>query len=158
MIMNKTQAKHIEIIRAFPERLKTAVSTLTPAQLTATPLAGEWSIAQVVHHCGDAHMNGYIRLKLILTEANPPIKPYAEADWGQLPDANNPNIATTLTLLQGLHPRWVEALESLADEDWERTGVHGELGQISVDYLVDTYAKHCSGHLAQIEMTVAALD
>ena len=155
--MNKTQMEQIETIRMFPGRLKTAVSTLTPAQLTAAPLAGEWTIAQIVHHCGDAHMNGYIRLKLMLTEDNPPIKPYAEADWGRLPDANNADIGITLTLLDGLHPRWVEALLAMSEADWARTGVHGTLGQISVADLVDTYAKHCQGHLAQIQQTRAAL-
>ncbi|MEM7112849.1 MAG: DinB family protein [Chloroflexota bacterium] len=157
MSINEERVAQIEIIRLFPARLKTAVSPLTPTQLVATPIAGEWSIAQIVHHCGDAHMNGYIRLKLMLTEDNPPIKPYAEADWGQLPDANNPNIDTTLTLLDGLHPRWVEALTSLSEVDWTRTGVHGYLGQLSVADIVETYAKHCQGHLAQIEQTRSAL-
>jgi hypothetical protein len=154
---NKGQAENIKVIRDFPEKLKTAVSGLTAAQVVATPVDGEWSIAQIVHHCGDAHMNGYIRLKLMLTEDNPPVKPYDEAVWGQLPDATSANIRTTLTLLVGLHPRWVEALESLDEAAWERTGVHGYLGTITVDDLINTYSQHCQIHLAQLEQVVAAL-
>lgn len=153
----QTHREKIQTIREFPARLKTAVSNLTPAQLTATSIAGEWSIAQIVHHCGDAHLNGYLRLKLILTEDNPPIKPYEEADWGKLPDANNPNISTTLMLLEGLHPRWVEAFEAMSEADWTRTGVHGNLGTITAVSLAETYANHCQAHLAQIEHTRAAL-
>lgn len=147
----------IQTIRQFPADLRAAVAGLTVDQLTATPIDGEWSIVQNVHHCADSHINSYVRLKLILTEDNPPIKPYAEPLWAQFRDANNIDMSHTFALLDGLHARWVDTYETLADEQWQRAGVHGDLGKITVDDLLDIYDNHCRAHLAQIERTKAAL-
>ncbi len=32
-------------------------------------------------------MNAYVRFKLALTEENPTIRPYDEAEWAKLPDS-----------------------------------------------------------------------
>jgi hypothetical protein len=55
----------IEKIRELPERLREQVSGLTDAQLTTHFLAGEWTVAQNVHHLADSHMNSFIRTRLI---------------------------------------------------------------------------------------------
>jgi len=65
-------------IATFPERLKQEVIYLNEEQLD-TPYRKEgWTIRQVIHHCGDSHMNCYIRLKWALTEEIPIIKYYYE--------------------------------------------------------------------------------
>jgi hypothetical protein len=71
-------------------------------------------------------------------------------------DANNPILHTSLILLKGLHQRWVTLLDSLAAEDFGRTGYHPELGEISVDDLVTIYAKHGDDHIEQIRRVLAA--
>ena len=45
-----------------------------------------WTVNQLIHHIADSHMNAYIRFKLSLTETEPTIKPYEEAEWARLPD------------------------------------------------------------------------
>lgn len=42
---------------------------------------------QVAYHFADDHMNSYVRFKLALTENEPAINPYGEAQWAELPDA-----------------------------------------------------------------------
>ena len=67
-------------------QMRAAVQGLAPEQLD-TPYRPEgWTVRQVVHHVPDSHMNAYIRFKLALTEEQPPIKPYNEAEWAKLPD------------------------------------------------------------------------
>ena len=147
----------IEVLRQFPKNLRAAVADLSIEQLTAMPIDGEWSILQNVHHCADSHINSYVRLKLILTEDNPPIKPYAEPLWAQFRDANETDMSHTFALLDGLHHRWVDTFASLDGDQWQRYGTHGDLGKITVDDLLDIYDNHCRAHLEQIERTKAAL-
>ncbi|MGB1251805.1 MAG: DinB family protein [Candidatus Promineifilaceae bacterium] len=157
MNTHEQRQQKMQVLREFPQKLREAVSDLSIEQLTATPLEDEWSILQNVHHCADSHINSYVRLKLILTEENPPIKPYAEPLWAQFRDANETDMSHTFLLLEGLHHRWVDTFDALTDDQWQRFGTHGNIGQITVDDLLDIYDNHCRAHLEQILRTIAAL-
>lgn len=146
----------IDKIRNFPQELEALISGLNEEQLTRHFLEGEWSIAQNVHHTADSHLNSYIRLKLMLTEDNPTLKPYDETRWALFADATPPQFDHTFQLLRGLHGRWVTVFESLTEEQWQRPGYHPEIGQICVEDLLTGYADHCSAHLDQIRRTLQA--
>ena len=94
-------------IAALPAQLEALVSPLTVHQLTTHFLAGEWSVAQNIHHLADSHMNSFIRCKLILTEEEPPLKPYDQDRWAALPDAQVQDIDLSIDLLRVARPRRV---------------------------------------------------
>jgi hypothetical protein len=101
-------------------------------------------------------MNSFIRLKLILTEDNPNLKPYDQDQWAKTPDAHDIPIESSLLLLKGLHARWVVIWENMTDEDWSRTGYHPENGTMTPDDVLRIYAAHGEGHIDQIKKTLAA--
>lgn len=146
----------IDKIRNLPAQLEAAVRGLNEADLTTPYLDGEWAVAQIVHHVADSHMNAYIRHKLIVYEDRPALKPYNQEDWAKSPDANNSSIQDSLTILKGLHARWVTLLDSLKDEDWKRTGIHPEYGETSLDDQLTIYSGHGQNHIDQIKKVLAA--
>ncbi|MEZ4711551.1 MAG: DinB family protein [Caldilineaceae bacterium] len=150
------RAQRIQIIANLPSQLRQLVSQLNTDQLMARPLDGEWSVAQNVHHMADSHMNSFIRLKLILTEEHPALKPYDQDAWGRMIDEDNPELESSLLILDGLHQRWVMVFRSLDEAQWRRTGYHPEIGDVSVDDLLVTYASHCQEHVEQLQRTLAA--
>jgi hypothetical protein len=119
----------IERLERLPVQVDHLVTGLTPSRLTTPFLPDEWTVAQNVHHLADSHMNAYIRCKLMLTEAEPPLKPYDQDAWAALPDAGEAQLATSLNLLQGLHARWGQFFRALGDGDWARAGHHPENGR-----------------------------
>lgn len=139
----------IDEIEKLPRLLKEAVEDLSEDQLDTSYRAGGWTVRQVVHHLSDSHMNAYIRLKLALTEDNPVIKPYNEGKWAELPDSNLP-IASSLSLLDSIHIRWVTILHSLTSVESRRTFIHPDSGQIVVKEYIGMYAWHGRHHLAHI--------
>jgi hypothetical protein len=143
-------------IRQFPAQLEAVVCNLSIEQLTTHYLPDEWTVAQNVHHLADSHMNSFIRLKLILTEDRPTLKPYDQDAWAVTVDSNNPAIETSLQLLKGLHARWVALFESLGEDDWMRAGLHPEIGEVTPEDLLRIYAGHGEGHIDQIQRTLAA--
>lgn len=147
----------IEMFRQLPGQVERLVAGLSAEQLTSRPLEGEWSVAQNVHHLFDSHANSYVRCKLMLTEANPPLKPYDQDAWAALPDGQSAEIAVSLALLANLHTRWVQFWQGLPDDAWGRTGTHPEAGVITLDDQLRTYAAHGEAHLDQITRTIAAL-
>jgi hypothetical protein len=101
--------RFIQEIAAAPKELRKAVEGLDDAQLNTPYREGGWTVRQVVHHLPDSHMNGYVRLKLALTEHEPDVKTYKEALWSELPDVKTVSIEISLALLDALHARWIAA-------------------------------------------------
>lgn len=156
MLTPAERQRRIEIIRQFPARLTEVVRGLTDEQLTTAYIPGEWSAQQIVHHMPDSHMNSVIRLKLILSEDRPTLKPYDQEQWALQADVDRTPIRASLLILEGLHERWCNLFESLTEEQWVRTGFHPEWGDITPDDLLVTYSDHCDAHYEQITRTLAA--
>ncbi len=146
----KDRTGYIEVLSKLPGQMRAAVRDLRAEQLD-TPYRPEgWSVRQVVHHVPDSHMNAYIRFKLALTEEQPQIKPYNEAEWAKLPDSNVTPVEVSLHLLAALHSRWVDVLQSMRPSDFGRTLYHPEHGVLTLDRMLAMYAWHSDHHLSHI--------
>jgi hypothetical protein len=149
--------ERIDRIRRFPADLEAALQGLTDEQLTARYDPTEWSVAQNVHHVVDSHMNAYIRLRLLLTEDHPTIKPYDQDAWAELTDAKIASLDDSLAILRGLHTRWTLLLDSLSDADFLRAGKHPAIeGDYTVDDILRIYSEHGEGHIDQLGRQLTA--
>ncbi len=142
-------------IAAAPAALRRAVTGLSDAQLDTPYRAGGWTVRQVVHHVPDSHVNAYTRFRLALTEDEPEIRPYREADWAELPDARSLAIEPSLRLLEALHERWVPLLRSLGSAEWARRLRHPESGVLPLDAMLQLYAWHGRHHVAHVTALAA---
>src|SRR5262245_3457096 len=114
------RAELITQIAEAPAKLAEAVQGLTDAQLD-TPYRPEgWTVRQVTHHVPDSHVNAYVRIKLAVTEDNPPVKTYKEAEWANLSDARTMPVAPSLAILKALHERWVAWMKTLPEAAFAR--------------------------------------
>jgi hypothetical protein len=156
MLTNDQRSAMIEKIRMFPAQLRERVNGLTELQLTTHFLEGEWTVAQNVHHLADSHMNSFVRTRLILTEDGPTLKPYDQDLWAGLADSGTTALEESLSILDGLHRRWVRLFESLGQDEWRRAGLHPEIGEVTLDDILTIYAGHGEGHIDQINRTLAA--
>ena len=109
-----------------------------------------WTVRQLIHHIADSHMNAYVRTKLALTEENPTIKGYEEAEWAKLPDSTL-TVAPSLVIISNLHLRWVTVLESLTEKDVARTYYHpGYQRSFALGEVIALYAWHSEHHYQHI--------
>ncbi|QPA58565.1 YfiT family bacillithiol transferase [Lysinibacillus sphaericus] len=141
-------------IYLLPKQLKEVLSEASEQALAKSYRENGWTVRQLVHHIADSHMNSYTRFKLALTEDVPMIKPYNEAEWAMLPDSEMP-IATSLTLIESLHERWVYLLTNLTDEQLQRAYNHPDSGLTTLEQAVGLYAWHGKHHLAHIQHALA---
>ena len=137
-------------IKLLPGRLKLLVGRLPDAQLDTPYGPDKWTIRQVVNHLADSHINGFSRMKMLLTEENPTLKPYDQDAWAELHDTKSFPINAALETLEGIHTRWFDLLTSLPDEAWQRKGNHPEHGEVTVAGLLEDYANHGEKHLGHI--------
>ncbi|MDB5007703.1 MAG: metal-dependent hydrolase [Mucilaginibacter sp.] len=144
----------IATIKEFPGRLRQAIISLNEKQLDTPYRTGGWTIRQVVHHVADSHMNSLMRFKWALTEENPTIKPYEEADWALLADYRLP-VESSLKILEGIHLHWVTLLESFTEDEWNRAFLHPASGDtMELKKALALYAWHCKHHLAHVTETI----
>jgi hypothetical protein len=147
--------RHSKTLHEFPALIRKETERLDNASLNYLHRPGGWTIRQLVHHCADSHMNAFIRIKLALTETNPTVKPYVEAEWAKLADSTTVPVEHSLQLIEGMHHRWVVLLDSMKPEDFQRTFYHPEHKRdIKVEEILPMYAWHCGHHLAHIKQAL----
>jgi len=133
-----------------PRRLAEAVRGLDDEQLDTPYREGGWTPRQVVHHLTDAHINGYVRFKLAVTEDRPAIKTYEEDLWAETADARAP-VEVSLRLLAALHERWLILLASLTEAQFVSLAFsHPQRGLMTIDKAIQLYAWHGLHHAAHI--------
>lgn len=140
----------IDDIRSLPDMLAGSIAGLSDEQLDTPYREGGWTVRQVVHHIADSHLNGYARMKLIVTEEHPTLKPYDQDEWAALQDSRLDPVLS-LDILRGLHERWRVLLEHIPEESWDRTAFHPEDGEVSLEGLLNVYAGHGQHHVRQID-------
>ena len=149
-ITDAARAVAIAEIAGLPAAMRAAVSGLDATQLETPYRDGGWTVRQVVHHVADSHMHAYIRVKFALTEESPTIRPYDEGAWAMLPDVVTVPADVSLSLLDGIHARWVACLAGLTGEQMTRPFVHPELGPQRLDLSLLRYAWHGRHHVAHV--------
>ena len=141
----------IQIIEQLPLKLRKETEVLKDEQLDTTYRDGGWTIRQVVHHIADSHVNCYCRIKLILTEEKPSIRPYEEAKWAEVKEAKTAPVEISLNIINAIHKRMVMALRNVTIEELDRLYYHPENKQTNpLKVLIALYAWHSRHHLAHI--------
>jgi len=140
----------LRTLRELPAKLRATVAGLNDAQLDTPYREGGWTVRQVVHHLADSHMHAYLRMKLMVNEDHPTIKPYDQNIWAANADATRGAIGSSLDLLDGLHRRWADFLEQLPEGAWSRGGLHPERGEVMMTGTLDIYARHGEKHIEHI--------
>jgi len=138
-------------IQQLPGLLEDAIQNLDEAQLHTPYRDGGWTVHQLIHHVADSHMNALCRIKLVLTEDVPSVKPYAEQLWAEMNDTKTLPVNVSLTLLHALHMRMFAVLSVVKEEEWERRYYHPESKQeFTLWYLLGMYAWHGKHHTAHV--------
>ena len=148
-VTTELRGKFIEAIKELPANLSNAVAGLSDEQLDTPYRPGGWTVRQTVHHIADSHLNSYCRFKLALTEDVPTIRPYHEDRWAELKDSEMP-IDVSMKIIEGVHARWANFLDSMSDEDFERKLIHPDSGEWTLEKFLGLYEWHGKHHTAHI--------
>jgi len=139
--------KDVLTLSQLPKKLDDWIESSEDTELKKVYREGGWTGAQVINHIADSHMNAFVRCKLTATEEKPSILPYSEALWAELPDGNTTDVSASLSLINGLHARWVLFFQSLEPKNWERAYYHPESkSEFKLYEVASLYAWHSNHH------------
>lgn len=148
-----TQAERQELIDRYADgynEVTRALEGFPTDKLTAHPLPGKWSAAEIIHHLADSEMMSAIRLRRLLVEDNPAIQGYPEAVYAERLDYNLRDIAPAMEAFRAARATTVQLLERMTEEDWQRKGTHSESGAYGTEIWLKSYAAHAHDHAGQI--------
>jgi hypothetical protein len=137
----------IEDFVACGPRLRAAVVGLGPADLTARPGPGDWSILELVLHLTDSDCIAIDRMKRMLTEDDPPLLYADETAYVRCLASHEQSLEDALTLFEVGRRQFARVLRALPDEAFERRGVQNRRGIMTVGGSVKEYIGHVDHHL-----------
>jgi hypothetical protein len=126
-------------------------------QLTAHPIEGKWSAAEIVHHLADSETTSGLRLRRLLVEDHPLIVGYDQDAYANQLNYNRRDMAPALEAFRSARATAAQLFEFMTDEDWQREGTHSESGAYTANDWLTIYAAHAHNHAAQIRRLREAL-
>ena len=147
----------IQQYRSGYEQVVRALEGFPAAKLTARPVAGKWTAAEIVHHLADSEMASAIRLRKLLAEPYPVIQGYDQERYAEVLRYQDRPIEPSLQAFRYARETTAQLLERMTEADWRKLGWHSESGSYHTERWLEIYAAHAHGHAEQIERLKAAI-
>jgi uncharacterized damage-inducible protein DinB len=156
-MLNMDHRQLISDYEAAPALVRKSVAGLSREQLTARPIAGKWSILEVVCHLADFEPVYAGRMKWVIAEDDP-ILPSGNPDrFAARLAYHDRDLEEELTIIEATRRSMTRILRTLSTADFARTGRHTVDGPLSVETLLKRVTGHVTHHLPFIEEKRKAL-
>ena len=142
----------VKTLRATPVVLRALLKGIDDARLRRRPAPGEWAIIEVVGHLADTEERALGRVRSMLAEDTPFLEPFDQEALAVQRRYLDLDQEGELARLERLRAEHLALLAGLDGSGWERTGRHGQHG----DMTVELYETHVAAeevevdHLAQV--------
>jgi hypothetical protein len=159
--MALTPAERASLIDQYadgPRRLRAALATVPKEALQWRPKPGDWSAHEVVVHCSDSETQSASRIRVVLSEKDPVILGYDEAQWARDFDYHAHPLDVALVTVDAVRANTAALLRRLPEAAWSKVGRHTESGRYTAEDWLTIYADHLEDHARQIKANVAAWD
>lgn len=101
------------------------------------------------HLRDDSEIEG-LRVRRLVEEENPTLEPYDQEALAIERDYLGDEMRRVRTAVRAFWGGLAYQLEGLTDEQWERGGLHPEVGRVTVRSSAEGAAEHAREHVAQI--------
>jgi hypothetical protein len=142
------QAALLDAYLGGPDRLRSAVTGLSREQLTLRPIAGRWSVLEVVCHLVDTDVNIAHRIKGVLSEERPVFDRVKPDLMVAALAYHDRDVEEELGIFDLTRRQIGRILRASPAEAWERTGVIGDRGDRTVSQMMNGAVEHLAHHLA----------
>ena len=141
------------MIREVIERYAAGASTparwikgLSRDDLLAFPVAGTWSIQQLVHHVLDSDLIASHRMKRILAEDVPLLISYDETAFARALNYDRLDVNLACDVFRLNRDLTAQILRAQPESAFQRCGVHNQSGKVTVAQMLDTDIHHLDHH------------
>jgi len=139
-----------QFLAATAEFVATAES-LSEEQLNRVPAPGEWSAAYVIHHLADSDAHFLVRFLNLLSVDKPAIIPFDEEAFPSSLHYEGRSVANSLHSIKSSAAHVNDILSQISDQEWTRSGLHPERGEVTVTDVLRLTTNHRVGHIDQLK-------
>lgn len=147
----------IAVLTRTPSVLRAFIEGLPPDWVESNEGPETWSAFDIVGHLIHGERTDWISRTRILLEhgTDRPFEPFDR--FAQFEASRGKSMAELLEEFAVLRERNLETLRemNLSAEDFDKEGMHPELGKVTLRELLATWVTHDLGHLAQIARAMA---
>jgi uncharacterized damage-inducible protein DinB len=140
-----------------PRLLREAVRGVSREQLLARPIAGKWSMLEVVCHLADFEPICADRMKRVIAEERPTLVGADEKHFAAALAYHEREIEEELVLIEHTRSQMARSLRTLPTEALQRAGVHSERGLVTLEQLLSLPTNHVPHHVRFIHEKRQAL-
>jgi succinylarginine dihydrolase len=115
------------------------------------PASEKWSAHEVIVHLADSEAVGYTRFRRALAEPGLSVFAYDENKWAKFLRYDKMPTEDALQLFSALRKANHTFFASLKDDEWDRSVLHPENGNVALDWQLNHYDEHVNVHIRQIE-------
>ena len=152
---DKTEA--IQILETTPSVLSVLLSNLPETWMDADEGPDTWSAFDILGHLIHGEKTDWIpRARIILEHGTS--KPFEPFDrFAQFEESRGKSLDTLLAEFKQLRTENIEYLKGLelTDAEYAKTGIHPDLGEVTLKQLLSTWVVHDLSHLRQIARVLA---
>ena len=136
----------LALLQKTPVLLETMLAGLSSDLLRWKPAPDRWSISEVLAHLADAEELFAERIRRFVVEDSPHLKKHEQPPEGYSQGTPQEH----LSHLTYARRENIQFLNAAPPEIGARTAVHSELGQITLEQMLNEWASHDLGHIRQI--------
>jgi hypothetical protein len=151
------QRDPIEVLDELLPWLVERIRGLDDSTLRCPEASGKWSVIEVIQHLADSDLVFSYRLKMMLTEDQPPLQAYDQERWASELRYREVPLDLALDQLRGLRTANLYVLRGLPPSRLERVGIHRERGPESAGLLLQLMGAHDLVHRRQIDRILSAV-
>ena len=141
----------LPILETTPARWQALCQTLPADLLNRKPAHAEWSALECLNHLLDTEKNIFpVRVRAFLAGVNfPAFNPDKEGTA-----AANPTPSALAAEFASLRAASLDLLKTLQPADLARTALHPELGEVTLEQLLQEWGAHDLNHTIQAEQAL----
>jgi hypothetical protein len=153
-----TRDEILRTLGATPDRIRSLVQDLSPAQLQQQPKAREWSIGQTVTHLVLGERDVILpRLRRMQREDAPIFESSLldKSGFAAEPSPSEPN--ADLGAFCQVRAETLAFLSALDNHDWQRLGTTPTRGTLTIEAYAEYLARHDHEHIDQLQRARSAV-
>ncbi len=140
----------VEAYASEAGRVSAAIRGLEAADFAAVPVAGTWSIGQIVIHLMDSDLIGADRMKRIIAEENPMLIGFDETAFAKKLSYEKQDPVMAGEIFRMNRELMAVVLRGVEEGAFARVGTHNERGRVTLGEMLDLYVHHLNHHVGFI--------
>jgi hypothetical protein len=147
----------LHALSTFPTEFKRIILDQSDRETLLRPaFDGGWGIVEILPHLADWEEIYLDRARAILAKDHPALPGFDDTLWSIERDYRGQDPLESFTRFSGLRSEFVAILENLTPAEWERTGVHGYYGDITLMWMANHICDHDEEHFEQARDALTA--